>query len=130
MTSVAPRRKRRINLLNTEFSFLVQSDYLHVTLSGPYPVEREILEVIRDHAEKVARAHILVDGLGLADPRTDLDRFWLGKTVADVFGHRYKIAALVRKELITHATENTAVNRGARMFVTDDERLALSWLGE
>jgi hypothetical protein len=116
--------------MNTELSFQVYPDYLHVTLSGPYPVEREILETIREEAQRVSRDHILVNGLELAHPRTDLDRFLLGKNIADVFAHRFKIAALVQTELITNATENTAVNRGARLFVTDDEELALRWLVE
>jgi len=95
MSSVAPRRQRRMSSMNTELSF-----------------------------------QILVNGLELAHPRTELDRFWLGKNIADVFEHRFKIAALVQTELITNATENTAVNRVARFFVTDDEELALRWLVE
>jgi len=130
MTSVAPRRQNEMDLMNTEISFQVYADYLQVTLTGAYPVERELLETLRDEAQRVNRENILVNAFGLASPRTEIDRFWLGKTIADVFTHRFKIAALVRHEFISSAAENTAVNRGARFFVTSDEKTALRWLIE
>jgi len=50
------------------------------------------------------------------------------QTVAEIFEHRFKIAALVREDQINRSGENAAVNRGARLFVTADEESALRWL--
>jgi len=114
--------------MSSHVSYEIYPQYLRAKLLGVFPPHVEVFETIRDQARKCDRSRIVFDLLDVDLPVSDLYRFWAGKTVADVFEHRFKIAALVREDQINRSGENAAVNRGARLFVTADEESALRWL--
>ena len=113
---------------STHISFELYPSYLRAKLSGEFPDRTDVFETIRDEAQARERPRIIVDLLEIDIPVSNLDRFWAGKTLADVFQYPFKIAALVRQDQINYAAENAAVNRGARLLVTADEDEALRWL--
>ena len=113
---------------STHLSFQLYPEYLRVKLSGEFPARIDVFEAIRDQAQERGRSRIFVDLLEVDIPPSNLDRFWAGKTLADVFQHRFKIVALARQDEINRTGENAAVNRGARFLVTADEEEALRWL--
>ena len=70
---------------------------------------------------------ILVDISKLSGNLDTLSRYTLGIAVADKLSGR-RVAVVGEKEKINKVGENTAVNRGANMFVTHDPEDALNWL--
>ena len=58
-----------------------------------------------------------------------MERFRLGEYVAKNLPH-LKIATIARAGDINKMVEDTAVNRGASMYVTDDREDAVTWLRE
>jgi hypothetical protein len=51
-----------------------------------------------------------------------VDKYNLGIHLAQVFGEKYSVAVLIRREHITGFLENVSLNRGAsRFMITDDE---------
>lgn len=58
-----------------------------------------------------------------------LDKYNLGIHLAEVFGSRFSVAVVIRKEHITGFLENVSLNRGAAKFtITDDEEKAKAYL--
>lgn len=58
-----------------------------------------------------------------------VDKYNLGIHLAKVFGEKFTVAALLRREHITGFLENVSSNRGASSFkITDDEGEALAHL--
>jgi len=116
--------------MEKQIAFFNHPGYLRVTCTGEFPAEtyREFLTAIRYEAHKSGHSRILIDAFALSAPATDMDRFWVGADIADIFGAQFKIAVLFKTELISRFTESAAVNRGARMKVLGDEGAALQWL--
>jgi hypothetical protein len=70
---------------------------------------------------------VLVDLTPLTGTMDTLTRYNLGVAVADKLADR-RIAVLGGREIINKVAENTAVNRGAALFVTHEYRDAMDWL--
>ena len=120
-----------MNFGNNELSFQIPTGYLRATVGGGFPSTtfREILTAIRDEARRSEHSRILIDAFALPAPPADMDRFWIGEALAQIFGGGdFKITILYPSELINKFAENTAVNRGARLLVIGDEEAALRWL--
>ena len=71
-----------------------------------------------------------MDILQLSIPRAELDRFFAGQHIAEVWRPPLKVAAVMLPEGITRFAENTAVNRGANFIVMADAAEAVEWLLE
>lgn len=93
-------------------------------LDGIYAV----IHSVREEAERAGLDRALVDLRKVDGPIPDLERFFAGERVAAVIGARVRVAVLARGVDINKLGENTAVNRGARMLVTPDEREAETFL--
>jgi hypothetical protein len=60
---------------------------------------------------------------------TTMEKYNLGLHLAKVFGTRFTVAVLIRREHITGFLENVSLNRGALKFIiTDDEAAAKAHL--
>jgi hypothetical protein len=86
------------------------------------------LRSIREEAANSGNTRVLVDGRDLPAPAAEMDRFNIGAAIAELFGHRIKVAILFPRALINKFAENVAVNRGATVLVVSDEEAALQWL--
>ena len=88
--------------------------YLLVRAAGEWTSDAVTQEIHRivSVVEKRQYSRVLVDARGLSAPRTDLDRFLMGKDVAAFFAPNTKVASVYPREFINKFGENTAVNRG------------------
>jgi len=115
----------------TAVSHRTDAGYLRVTCRGDFPARpyHDLLATIRGAATEAGMSRILVDAVAVAAPSAEIDRFWFGSAIAELFhAGDFKVALLVSFERIDKLGENTAVNRGARLLVTRDEAEALAWL--
>ncbi len=71
---------------------------------------------------------ILADIRGRNERIPDVDRFEIGAEIAKVLGGKIKFAILAPPAIIDKLGENSAVNRGGRVFVTSSMNEALKWL--
>jgi hypothetical protein len=116
--------------MDTRVAFEPNPGYLRVTVHGAYPSTSypDLLRSILDEASKIGATRILIDCLGLPAPPSEMARFNLGVEIAALFGGRFRIAILYRRDLINKFTEDAAVNRGANLRVTSEETDAVEWL--
>jgi hypothetical protein len=112
----------------------IRDDSVDIICSGPTTAS-EIVACI-DRLDDIKRTHPEVERC-LIDCRAtqfDIDlfgRFTIGEYAArKLAGRRLWIALLARPEQITRMVENTAHNRGLRMFTTSDVAEARAWLAE
>jgi hypothetical protein len=115
--------------------------YLRVTVSGPYSLRAA--QDAYDHAVKAALAHgqtrVLIDASGVTGTPTQDERFMLGLFVAaeqrllaaEVPAFTLQVAIFGRRPLIDpdRFAETVAVNRGAKVKVSERLDEALAWLG-
>jgi hypothetical protein len=99
-------------------------------VSGPWDNERMLatLREVRRLGTEQGVNRVLFDCGGIAPPRSEFVRFQTGVAFAEVLGPRFRSAAVVPAAMITRFTEDVAVNRGARLLVTDDHEAARLWL--
>jgi hypothetical protein len=57
-----------------------------------------------------------------------MEKFYIGKQSAKMFGHKSKIAMLRKPEHINKFTKNVVVNRGGFLYIVSKEQEALQWL--
>ncbi len=109
---------------------VVLPEYIRFELSGDYSLAElfEFIDQAKSEADRARRDHLLIDTLRIEGDMSEADRFMAGRQIADVFGPRLKAACIMHGERITKLGELTAVNRGARFFVTGTEDEALRWL--
>ncbi|MBK7393636.1 MAG: STAS/SEC14 domain-containing protein [Chloracidobacterium sp.] len=108
----------------------VLPDHLRILNTGEFslPALFEFIGQVKSEAEKAGRNAVLVDSRGITGNISEVDRFMGGQHSAEVFGTRLKVAILMPVGSVTKMAELAAVNRGARMLVTDSEAEALDWL--
>ncbi len=116
--------------MESAITFEVRAGYLYAEGQGPgdQGTMREALRTIKARADEAGLTRILINARRVERPRQGIDYFLLGEFFAELFGARYRIAALYPREFINKFAENTAVNRGANLFVTDEEAQAVEWL--
>lgn len=104
--------------------------YLRVRVSGEFPTLnfREVATSILQEAVHSGDTRVLIDAYGVSAPKSLVDRFDAGATIAEVFRDRIKLAILYPPAMINKLGEDTAVNRGADVLVVGDEKVALEWL--
>lgn len=108
----------------------VESDYIRITVNDSYSFDRmfDFIEFVRIEADKAGRQRVLVDCSNLVGSMTEADRFQGGQRVAQVFGNRITAAVVMPKGQVTKLGELAAVNRGAKLLVTDSRAEAEEWL--
>ena len=111
-------------------SFTDKASHLVATCSGKWK-PRAVIEIIRQLKTEVQQSghtRILVDWRDVSAPRMEYHRFLAGTEVAKHFSPPFKIAAIAKTESINRFAEDAAVNRGADLFVSDEEEQVLQWL--
>ena len=105
-------------------------DYVLMTPDKAYSLK------IYENAIREAANFCKQNGLGkiLADITKNeksipvVDRFQLGIEIANILGSRIQMAILAPPFMIDKLGENTAVNRGGRVFVTSSRKKAIAGL--
>ena len=87
-----------------------------------------VADAVLGICQKAGKQFALVDAHEVVGAVPNLDRFYLGKRVAEVWGGKIKAALVVEGATINRLFENTAVNRYARVALFADEETALDWL--
>lgn len=108
----------------------IHEEYLRVDATGDcsLPQILEFIDVVNNMAAEAGRNRVLIDIRSVDGEPSGADLFFAGERIAQVFGTRIKAVVVNRLERITRLGELTAVNRGARFFVTGEESEALDWL--
>ncbi len=108
----------------------VEPEYIRVTASGEN-YKKEVfgfLDRVKEESEKAGKKRVLIDSLNFAEQMSDAERFHIGQKFSEIFGSRIKTAMLFPAEFTTRMGELAAINRGARLRVTECETDALEWL--
>jgi hypothetical protein len=108
----------------------IHDNYITVTESSEFSVEQmfALIGFVKAEAERTGKERVLLDTRGMIGSMTEADRFVGGAKMAEVFGPHLRVAILMPPTQITKLGEIAAVNRGARVFVTENEQEALRWL--
>ena len=116
--------------MSFDVQITVLANHLRVVNTGEFslPALFEFIGQVKSEAGKAKRNAVLVDSRGITGNISEVDRFMGGQYSAEVFGKRLKVAILMPVGTVTKMAELAAVNRGARMLVTDSEDEALDWL--
>lgn len=109
---------------------LEHDGYIEIKASADYSLESlyNFIEHIRKEALRTSARRVLVNSAGLRGRMTEADRFLGGQKIAEVLGQHVKTAIIMPPGDVTKLGEITAVNRGARLLVTDDHAEAVRWL--
>lgn len=105
-------------------------EYLLVEPAGAYSL-KYLLATIHEVAEHCRRENltkVLIDLRAVEGSPNIFERYLLGLEIARKWGQTLKASILVRAEVANRMTENTAVNRGARIRVKTSLDEALQWL--
>jgi hypothetical protein len=111
--------------------FVEVGGYYRITYLGlrTYAAIISLVDEMVANAEKTGVYKCLFDLRRSEEGFSMLDKYNLGTYLAKVFGSRYTVAVLIRREHITGFLENVSMNRGAAKFViTDDEGKAQAHL--
>ena len=117
-------------MINFEEVITIDPDFLRVTTIGKYVFDDlfDFLGRVRSEADEARRNRVLIDCRQIDGKMTEAERFQGGQKIAEIFGNRVKLAILMPPGNVSKLGELTAVNRGARVLVTDYETEALDWL--
>jgi hypothetical protein len=111
-----------------EFSFSDEKSHLFFRCTGMFDFGglSALVERIRIEA-RTPGTRVVVDFRTMEGVFDNFMRFRTGELVAEKLkGHR--ILSLARQETINRLSENTAVNRGASVHTTSDEKQGMDWL--
>lgn len=116
--------------MNFDVVTTVEPDLVRLTVTGEYEFDRmfAFIDFVRSEADKAHRHKVLIDCRGLHGNMTEADRFQSGKQVAHVFGSRIHAAVVMPVGQVTKLGELAAVNRGAKLLVTESISEAIDWL--
>ena len=89
---------------------------------------KEAIQEAWNLCEQYDLTKILADIRERNDRIPVVDRFDLGVEMAKILGNKMQLVILAHPDVIDRLGENTAVNRGGRVFVTDSLDEALKWL--
>ena len=107
-----------------------KDQHLEVTFSGDYTFAelQKLVEVIKAAAAEAECDQALLDARQVTGRMTESEKFFVGTKIAEVFGSRLKAAVVMRPGDVTKMGEMAAVNRGARLLVTESYDEATAWL--
>jgi proteasome assembly chaperone (PAC2) family protein len=111
-----------------KFSLVELTTHLRYTCAGIFSPEDfiKLIQTVKSQTQN-GKSKVLVNLILVNSDLGVLDRYSLGVIIAAELPSR-SIAVVAEKSMITKVAENTAVNRGADLFVTHDENEALTWL--
>jgi len=117
-------------LMSLDMSVEVLPRFVQIELNGVYSFSNlmEHVENFRSEADKAGKNHILIDARRVEGKMTESEKFFVGTRIAEVFGARFKTAVIMAPGNITKMGEMAAINRGARLFITESESEAIEWL--
>jgi hypothetical protein len=112
-----------------EFTITDKGEYLLFSCTGMLGFEKlsKLIDGMRAESERTGKKRIVADLREVQGVFDTLSRYRVGVLVAERLPGR-RILSLARPEQITRVAENTAVNRGADLFTTDDETRGMAWL--
>jgi len=107
-------------------------EYLEVSFSGESTFSNlnELLDQIAKECEKKNHKKVMVGLLHVKGLLSEMDRFKIGEKIAQLFPIPYRMVSIVKEGKINRFGENTAVNRGANLFVVSNRKDGLDWLLE
>ena len=107
-----------------------KGDYLFVEVSEPYSLKLAISTIheIADQCRAENLYKVLIDMSKVEGHLSIFDRYLVGIEIVRLWGSRIKAVVLAKPSMINRVTENTAVNRGAKLQVVSDMASALQWL--
>jgi hypothetical protein len=111
-------------------NFESRPDYLLISPDGVYSLEHykqavsQALSICLDKGMN----KILADVRGLDSRVPVMDRYELGVHIAHTLGTRIAMAIVSSARAFDKLAEDTAVNRGGRVLVTEDVNEAMRWL--
>lgn len=108
----------------------IEPDFLRITAEGPYSFDDMIrfIDQIKNEAANDGRGRVLVDCRLIVGRMSEADRFQGGEHIARIFGGQVRVALLMPQGQVTKLGELAAVNRGARLRVTENEEEAIEWV--
>ena len=117
-------------LMSLDMSVEVLPKFVQIELLGVYTFSdlMEQVEKFRSEADAAGRNNLLIDARTVEGKMTESEKFFVGTRIAEVFGARLKTAVIVPPGNVTKMGEMAAINRGARLLVTESEGEALEWL--
>lgn len=109
---------------------VIEPEYLRVTATGENYLKEVFgfLDRVKAETDKAGKKRVLIDSLNFAEQMSDAERFHVGQKFSEIFGPRIKTAMLFPAEFTSKMGELAAINRGARLRVTESESDALEWL--
>ena len=105
-------------------------DHLFVEISEPYSLKLFLSAIheAADHCREENLNKVLVDVRNMTGNPSIFDRFQIGMEIVKVWGPRIKVAVIAKPGVINRVAENTAVNRGMKLFATTSPEDATQWL--
>jgi hypothetical protein len=104
--------------------------HLFFQVTGSYDFQdfRLLIHGLFDECVRIGDMAALIDISSLEGDIPGFERFELGVLFSQVWGMKLKAGITAPKDRINRFFENTAVNRGARVFVDHDAKRVLEWL--
>lgn len=91
----------------------------------------QLIDLIVSESDKDKETKkVLIDLTQLTGDLSIFERHTVGKYLAEKLPREIRIAVVSPRNYLVKMVENTAVNRGAKMFTTSDREEAAAWLGK
>ena len=116
--------------MNLELQLTVFPDHIRFDFTGDF-VFLELMkhiETIKERVSAASRNLALIDARGVVGFFSESEKFFAGAKIAEIFGSKLKAAVTARPGEVTKLGEMAALNRGARLLVTESEDEAIEWL--
>lgn len=116
--------------MSLQITSTIYDDHLRVDFDGDYDFLElmSLIEKIKDEATATEREIVLIDARKIDGRMTESEKFFAGAKIAELYGSKLKTAIIIRTGEVTKMGEMAAVNRGARLLVTESEEEAVDWL--
>ena len=110
--------------------FSKHKEYFKGTLSGEldYYDLVELVDLLYDKAVELGETRVFLDVSPCEGDVSIVERFQLAEKLSKKFSMLYRIFILERNTRINKMLENSAVNRGLNLLVSDDPEAGLDWL--
>jgi hypothetical protein len=105
-------------------------DHLLVEVSEPYSIDQLLLTIheVANHCRTDNLNKVLIDIRKMIGSPNIFDRYRMGIEIARTWGPKIKVAVITKPGFTNRVTEDTAVNRGAKLFITSNVETAVKWL--
>ena len=116
--------------MSLEIISTINDDHLKIKLVGDYDFLElmRLIEKVETMAKHADRDLVLIDAREMNGRMTESEKFFAGAKIAEVYGSRIKLAGIMKAGEVTKLGEMAAVNRGARLLITESETEAIDWL--